>query len=398
LLDGENLQRRRIPDVVVFDRLARSTIAGVDALLSSRPTPNPRRGILRAAVTVIVLTALLIVAILIVSSLSAPSAKAPTAPLTPGPITPIATAVKTTPHAVPSPTHKKKTLGSLLVDRRGVQEMEHSPGDSMLRRASALNAGDVAVRSHEHVAWFTPPGYGSPRAVLHVQSLPHGRQLNLGAADSIVKPVWSAGGRYLLYVRLFRPQPSTGPRWTLLQFDARTETSIRLVTVSGYAMTPLGWWHAHPLFLISNSSDTSLFVVKAGRAHYVTVLAPQIITSAALSPTAPLIAFAAPTNCYNCTLEMFDLRTADAWSGPSGIANESLMAWSDDGRYVFTVVNGKIVQMPSSIGGRSKVGGTARLSRIWRHTMRVSIVRTGVRITDQITGHSVIATFRKARS
>ena len=348
---------------------------------------------LRAAVTVVVLTALLIVAILVVSSLSAPSAKAPTTPPTPGPITPVTTPATTTPRAAPSPTHKKKTLGSVLAPQPRVNELDRAASDSMLQRASDLNSGTIEVRSHDHVAWFTPAGYGSANAFLHARSLSHGTQITIGAADSLVKPVWSAGGRYLLYVTLFRPQASTVPRWRLMQFDAKTGTSRQLAALPGYSMAPLGWWRAKPLFMVSTTSDTSLYAIEGGTAHYLTVLAPQIITSAVLSPTAPLIAFAAPTNCYNCTLEFFDLRTDDAWSGPSGIANESLMAWSDDGHHVLTLVNGKPVLMPSSVGGRLQVGGSAPLPRTWRHTLRVSIERAGVRVTDFITGHSVVAQF-----
>ncbi len=366
--------------------------------MSVRPTPNPRRGMLRAAVTVVVLTALLIIAILVVSSLSAPSVKAPTAPPTPGPITPITTprttTPSTTPHAVPSPTHKKKTLGSTLKGRPAVLALERSPGLSMLERAAAWSPGGIAVRSHDRVAWFDPSGHGNPSAMLHVRFLVRGNEVAVGRADSLVKPVWSESGRFLLYVAHSRQRSPAAARWTLLQFDARNRTSSRLATLAGFAMTPLGWWRAKPLFLLANSSDTSLFTIEAGRAHFIDVLAPQVITSAALSPRAPVIAFVAPTNCYNCTLELFDLRMRDAWSGPSGIANESLVAWSNDGGHVLTMVNGRIVVEPASAGSGPEFGGAVALPKTWRHSLSVSIRGGGVRIVDRITGQSEFTDLR----
>lgn len=343
----------------------------------------------------VVLTALLVIAILVVSSLSAPSVKAPTTPPTPGPITPISspgtTAPINTPRALPSPTHKKKTLGSTLTHRPAIQALDRSPSASMLERADQWNPVGIVVRSHDHVAWFAPAGYGSPSAVLHVRFLADGTQVTVGGADSLVKPVWSGGGRYLLYVAHLRSASPAGTRWTLSQYDAQKRTSTRLATLPGLAMTPLGWRREKPLFLVANSSDTSLFTLDAGQAHFLDVLAPQIITSAELSPDADGVAFLAPTNCYNCTLEFFDLRKRIAWSGPSGIANESLLAWSNDGGHVLTMVKGRIVLEPSSAGASPEYGGTGALPTTWKHSLTASIQGRGVRILDRITGHSVFA-------
>jgi hypothetical protein len=367
--------------------------------LSSRPTPNPRRGILRAAITVVVLTALLIIAILAVSSLTAPSVKAPTAPLTPGPITPVTTPITTpvtatpggTPRAVPSPTHKKKTLGSILEDRPSLQALESSPSDSMLGRAADWNTGGIAVRTRNHIAWYSRAVNSTLGMDLHFQVLPRGTTVNLGEADSLVRPVWSADGRYLQYVAQSRPSSSTGAGWTLLQYDTRRRTTARLATLVGFSMTPLGWRHARPLFLVANGSDTSVYTVEAGRVHFLDVLAPQPITSAALSPRAGEIAFVAPTNCYNCTLKLFDLQRRDAWSGPSGIANESLMAWSNDGRHVLTMIKGRIVVASSLAGAGAEFGGAAPLPQTWQHSLSVSIERGRVRVVDRITGRSIVA-------
>jgi hypothetical protein len=366
--------------------------------LGRRPTPNPRRGILRAVITVVVLTALLIIAILVVSTLSAPTVKAPSTPPTPGPITPVATPSKTapsaTPHAAPSPTHQKKSLGSILESRPAVQALEKSPSASLLERAAARNAGGIAVRSRNHVAWFSSPGNRSPFAALQVQVLPGGRWKTVGQADSLVKPVWSRDARYLLYVALSPSHSSVRPVWRLLRYDAQTGTSSWLATLPGTSMTPLGWWRGDPLFLAANGSDTSVYTVKAGGSHFIDVLAPQVITSAALSPRDAVIAFMAPTNCYNCTLELFSLSTGDTWSGPSGIADESLLAWSNDGRHILTMVNDRIVVMASSAGSRPRFEGPAPLPKTWRHSMSVSIERAGVRIVDRVTGHSIFAEFR----
>jgi hypothetical protein len=367
--------------------------------LARRPTPNPRRGILRAAITVIVLTALLIVAILVVSSLSAPSAKAPTTPPSPGPITPVTAPTSTTPGtkkatatpgAVPSPTHKK-TLGSLLHVPAHITALERSPSISLLRRAAQLNAGGIVVRSQRRVAWFTATGSRAEAARLWIRSLPAGKALNLGPADSLVKPVWSSNGRLLLYVRSIQSRSYPGVRWTLLQYDSQTRMSRKVASLSGYGMTPLGWWHRQPLFLDATATDTSVYTASAGRPHFLTVLAPQVITSAALSPRTAIVAFAAPTNCYNCTLEFFDLRTSTERNGPSGIAGEAQFAWTEDGQSVVTVVHNRVVVVSTSAPAHLRLGTSIGLPSLWLHSLHVAILPSGVRLLDTVSGRSVFS-------
>jgi hypothetical protein len=362
--------------------------------LGRRPTTNPRRGIVRAAVTVVVLTALLIIAILVVSSLSAPTAKAPTNPPTPGPITPVTAPTATTPRALPSPTLKKKTLGSLLQKRPRVMALEQSPSTSTPNRAATWNAGDIAVRSHNQIAWFAPDANGTPARSLKVRSLPHGRTLDIGTADSLVKPVWSADGRFLLFVAASHSRTFPGAEWALMQYDGHRRASTRLASLPGVAMVPLGWWHAHALFLVATTSDTSLYTASAGGGQFLNVLAPQVITSAALSPGAPLVAFVAPTNCYNCTLDLFDLRTFTAWNGPSGMTDESEFAWSMDGRTVVTELHGRVAVVPASPGAHTRLGGKLVLPKNWLHSLSVSIQSSGVRLLDTINGRSVFSVFR----
>jgi hypothetical protein len=367
--------------------------------LARRPTPNPRRGILRAAITVVVLTALLIVAILVVSSLSAPSAKAPTTPPSPGPITPVTAPTSTagtkqataTPGAVPSPTHKKKTLGSLLHGPSQVTALERSPSASLLRRAAQQNTGGFVVRSQRHLAWFNSIANEAASAQLWARSLPAGKPLDVGVADSLVKPVWSSTGRRLLYVRSIQSRSYHGVTWTLLQYDTQTNVSTRVASLLGYGMTPLGWWRSRPLFLVATGTDTSVYTVSAGRPHFLTVLAPQVITSAVLSPRSPIVAFAAPTNCYNCTLEFIDLRTSTEWNGPSGIAGESQLVWSQDGRSVVTVAHNRLVVVPSASVARLRFGTSVALPSLWQHSLQVSIASSGVRLLDTVSGRSVFS-------
>jgi hypothetical protein len=371
--------------------------------LARRPTPNPRRGILRAVITVIVLTALLIVAILVVSSLTAPSAKAPTTPPSPGPITPLTTPTSATPGtkhatatpgAVPSPTHKKKTLGSLLQHSTHVTALERSPGISLLRRAAQQTAAGIVVRSQRRLVWFTAAANGVAAARLWIRTLPAGMALNVGSADPLVKPVWSSNGRLLLYVRSMQSRAHPGVRWTLLQYDSQTRTSTKLASLFGYGMTPLGWWHHQPLFLAVTATDTSVYAASAGRPHFLTVLAPQVITSAALSPHTPIVAFAAPTNCYNCTLEFFDLRTSTEWNGPSWIAGEDQFAWTQDGRNVATVVHNRVAVVSSSAPVHLRVGRSIASPSLWLHSLRISILPSGVRLLDTVSGRTFVSPLR----
>ena len=360
--------------------------------MGRRPSPNPRRGILRAAATVVVLTALLIVVILVVSSLSAPSAKAPTAPLTPGPITPIATptaagAGTATPAAIPSPTHKK-TLGD-VVRRAPVPALalDRAPAASLVAAAAARSAPPVEVRRNDHVAWYAGHAVGTPVGTLYERSLRTGHTRTLGTGDALVKPVWSRNGRFLLFVA----PPVAGPEgatWTLMQYDSQLDQTAPAVTLGGVAMVPLGYQNGSPLVLLASSSDTSIYEVDHGQPRFLAVLAPQVTTSGALSPTGSTIAFLAPTNCYNCTLEFFDLATASQWSGPSGIPNETQIAWTHDGRAVLTRVGGRVAVVASDRTGRIVLGVKRLDSLDWRHSLNVAVTRNGVRILDTVSGSS----------
>jgi hypothetical protein len=179
-----------------------------------------------------------------------------------------------------------------------------------------------------------------------------------------------------------------------MQYDYQNRSMMRLATLPGVAMVPLGWWHTNPLFLVATGSDTSLYLASAGMSHFLGVLAPQVVTSAALSPRAPLVAFVAPTNCYNCTLNLFDLRTRTEWNGPSGIADESELAWSTDGKSVVTTLHGTIAVVPASSGTRVRLGRSVDLPKTWSHSLSVMIGPLGVHVLDTITGRSVFSAFR----
>lgn len=371
-----------------------------------RPTPNPRRGFLRAAATVVLLTALLIVGILVVSSLSAPSAKAPTNPPTPGPITPLtvptaatpgAVPASRTPRAIPSPTHKKKTLGSILRARPSLIALERAAPRSLLMRAAAQVAS-VAIRSHHHLVWFASSSNRPVVRPLLIRSLPHGVTRSIGPADSLVKPVWSTDGRFVLYVVPSSLRSPFAVAWTLRQYDSQTGLATQLATSPGIAMVPLGWWHGEALFLVATSTDTSIYTARGGRAHFVAVLAPQIITSAALSPLGSQVAFIAPTNCYNCTVEVFDLRTLTEWNGPSGITDESQLAWSRDGQNVITLLHRRIGVIHAATGGRVRLTHVVRMPKLWQHSLQVSVLPAGVRVYDTARERTEFSAFDGRRA
>ena len=250
------------------------------------------------------------------------------------------------------------------------------------------------MRSQNHIAWFPTTDNTSPSSLLFVRSIPGGKTRKIGAADSMIKPVWSRDGRFLLYATSFQSRMFLGARWTLMQYDYQNRSTRRLASLPGVALVPLGWWHGHPLFLVANSTDSSLYIARAGTSHFLGVLAPQVITSAALSSRSPLVAFVAPTNCYNCTLELFDLRTRSEWNGPSGIADESQLAWSTDGMSVVTTLHSMIAVVPASIGTQVRLGRAVDMPKTWSHSLRVTISPSGVHLLDTITGRSVFSAFR----
>ncbi|HEX6508836.1 MAG TPA: hypothetical protein VF221_14505, partial [Chloroflexota bacterium] len=188
-----------------------------------RPQPNPRRGLLRAAATVVVLTILLVLAILVVSSLTAPSAKAPTTPPSPGPITPVASPTASpsstpTPSAHPSETPKKRVLGWVRGPRRAAA-LELAPGLGPTRAASAREVGGIAVRAGHLVASFGP-SLGRPTdAPLVVRSTATSRGARIAVADPFVKPIWSGDAQHLLYVTVRSSRQYPGAQWTVWQFD-----------------------------------------------------------------------------------------------------------------------------------------------------------------------------------
>ncbi len=334
--------------------------------MGSRPVPNPRRGILRAVLTVLGLSVLLLVAIFVVSSLTAPKANAPVTPPTPGPITPVTAptprpTVGATSKPAPSPTNKKKVLGDRLVRQPTTYVMEEAPSSSLVRNGSALARGLSAAHRGSPRVWFSHPSDNGTRALMHVVVNTRTSSV-VGVADPLVRPVWSKDGRSLMYALVSANTPSSGARWMLREYDSlkgqnRTITSTRAVSV-----IPLGWIQGNPLFLKSNLVDTSVYAVVDGRTKYLGVLAPQIITSARLSPRDPVVAFAAPTNCYNCTLEFFDLRRDVTWSGPTGFTSESDFAWTSDGRSIVLTLPGKqlkVSDVPGSTPASSYAAGVA---------------------------------------
>lgn len=352
----------------------------------------------RAALTVVVLTALLILAILVVSSLSAPSAKAPTTPPTPGPITPVTspvaptaakTATVTGARPTPSPTHRK-TLGSIVGTDRRTGLAERRASRALLVRAASAQ---VAVRAHGMVATFAAAGGPATARRLAVQRLPHGRSVALGPADSLVRPVWSSDARYLLYVRVTPSARAPGASWQLMEYDAWRHTNSRLVEMGGLALTPLGWSGRAPLFMVASTTDTSIYALRGGLPRFVTVLASQVITSAVLSPSRPIVAFAAPTNCYNCTLDFLDLRTRTAWSGPSGFLDESELAWSGDGRSVVTMLHGRLAVATATPGAATRLGPAVDLPLKWQHSLEVRAGRSSVHVRDTIDGSTVSGTY-----
>lgn len=368
--------------------------------MRSRPQPNPRRGILRAAIAVILLVALLVVVILAVSSLTAPTAKAPsptvsvpTPPPTPGPnATPHLNPTRTPTHgpaATPSAT-KKKGL-SVGPDMAGRPLAETSPSRLYAPAVGAARQvpPNATLSNDGRLAAYFDGGGDAYSGKLDLVDTSSGARTSVGNADPYVRPVWSQDNRYLLYVRVVQTRAFPDAHWSLLRLDTRSHRVDVVARANAMTLIPLGWSGRRLLYLVGNSTDTSLFARTARRSEFVSIVMAQPLTTATLAPNGRYIALGAPTTCYAlCTLDIFDVHRPATWIGPTGMPDEFTLAWTDDGETVVTILKGRLATIQADTHATHFYSIPASLPRSWRHPMRAAILSDGLRLTDTITGRT----------
>jgi Tol biopolymer transport system component len=338
-------------------------------------------------VLVAILLAIIVLAVILaVTSLTAPPAKAPAVPPTPGPATlrPAPTATVKTPGPRPTATHVKKTaLGQGPRDAAASMALfQRAPGQRDIRGKSSPTADPRSGR----LAYFRSAGSAYAGSPLFLTN-PEGRSdLLVGHGDALVRPVWSPDGRYLLYVRVQATRRFPGARWTLLEVDVQSRHTAVLAAYDALNLSPLGWQGDKALYLVANTTDSSVYAVSRGRPSLMGILMPQVLTTAFLSPDGTHIAFEAPANCVYCTLDTYDLSAQLPTIGPSGFSNESAVAWTRDGRELVAFLGGRLTVLDTDLHPVQSFRAPAGLPSVWSHLMRASVSPSDITLVDSVTG------------
>jgi hypothetical protein len=205
--------------------------------------------------------------------------------------------------------------------------------------------------------------------------------------------VWSPNGTTVLLARVDPSKAYPGARWTLLQVDALSGNVRVLDARNALNVAPLGWRLGRPLYLVATASDTSVYSITHGRPRFVSILMPQVITNPTLSPDGRFIAFAAPSDCFFCTYDDFEIPARHTTVGPSGGQNERDMAWSTSTDLLAVPLRDRIaVVRPPSLGVVVSYPAPADLPRVWKHPMTFSQKGATLTLTDTVTHATYSAT------
>lgn len=365
-----------------------------------RPQPNRRRGLLRATAAVVGLIILLLIVVSVVSSLTAPTAKAPTVPPTVGPInrTPTSTTptthpstpgartpgTRTMPKPSPSATakgkHKRIALAPLTLNEQSGESAYAALPD---RGTSIVSP---AVSPHgTAVAYFTKAG----GAYQHVPLVVRDRQdtLHIGYGDRFIRPVWAPNGRYLLYLHVRETRGNPGARWTLMKWDRRVNRSQALTAANALDMLPLGWRHGHVIYMLGRSTASDVYTIAAGHTSYLATVLSQPLMNVSLSPDGNYLAFGAPANCGNCTLDLYDLTRSTFWGGPTGMPNGSTLAWTRGGATLVGEVNRRLAVVTARDHTVRYVALPPGIPRYWSNLMRASVANPNrIVLEDSVSG------------
>lgn len=366
--------------------------------MQRRPVENPRRGLLRAAGVVVGLLVLLIIAVLIASAFTAPPANAPTVPPTPGrqisPL-PLTTRTSRTPvvHSTASPSRTGTKTHSMRLPAplpQRTMEADRSAG-SLLWRVLDRNrtSSDIPVARSPNghaVALWRRVGDVYAQNLLFVRTGVTERRVGVG--DYLVRPTWSLDGNFLAYVRVQQTSRFPGAAWTLFVTDVRTGKEREIAKTYSMALCPLGWSQGHLLYAVTNSTDTSVYSAGGKRHVDLGILMPQALITMFLSPNGRYVAFAAPTNCFVCTLDVYDLETGRTSVGPTGLPNEFDVAWTADSDTLITILHGRLAVVdPASLASTSFTL-PKRLPVLWKHIMVAAASDSWIRLIDTVSGKS----------
>jgi hypothetical protein len=187
-------------------------------------------------------------------------------------------------------------------------------------------------------------------------------------------------------VRVTATAAFPGARWTLFQLDTATLHSSLLAQADAMSLVPLGWSSGHVEYLVGTSTDTSVYAHTTGGNHLVSIVLPQPVVSASLSPNGRFIATASPTDCSSsCTVIVFDLKKLAAWYGPSGIARESDLAWLPRSHQLLSFRLGKLVMIDVRARTTRSLAAPG-LPAAWLHPMQATRAGRTIRLRDTVNG------------
>jgi hypothetical protein len=210
------------------------------------------------------------------------------------------------------------------------------------------------------------------------------RQVSYG--DHLVRPVWSPDGTSILFVRVAPAPAYPGARWTLLQVTPSTGRTRVLDRRNALNLAPVGWRRGKPLYVVATATDSSVFTIARGRREFISILMPQVITNPNLSPSGRYIGFAAPSDCFFCTYDNFDIAALHTTVGPSGGQNERDMAWSRAGTLVAVPLKDRIgIVRPPEMSAVTSYPAPAGLPRVWIHPMTFIEHGTTLTLIDTVT-------------
>jgi hypothetical protein len=359
-----------------------------------RPQPNPLRGILRALGAAVGLIVIMLVAILVASSLTAPSvhAPAPTPPATPRALSTPTPAKTRTTKPVPTPTKKKGALDkprSQKGPRGGLADSsDRKLVDRALLHIKGRHQNSTSLPGVTPIAFFKRTGGAYSANPLFVASSPSAQPRRVGFGDAFVNPVWSPGRRFLAYVRVSETSSFPGAHWSLIQLDIRSGHEEVAARDDALSLTPLGWSLGRLIYMVANSTDTSIYASIAGHAEFLGIMIAQPLVSASLSPDGRHIAFATPTSCAYCTVNEYELNEGSVWTGPTGMPNETTLTWTADGSALVALVGDHLRVLSEDDHASHEFAVPRGLPSRWEHPMQATISGDAIRLIDTVTGKS----------
>ena len=328
--------------------------------MPQRPQPNRRRGLLRAALAIIVLLVLLVAGMLVVASATAPPATAPAVPLTPPalatPILPATPAVVLTPKPATRPKTGKGTSTT--------KKHKAAAGTTKAPKFLELRAGGMFREVHKPLSqssisqtWTSPNhAWSAAFAVSGGEPTHAGLRLEHAASDSrsvfpdayaLGRPVWTSDSQHVFFLRETSIGGTPGARWSIVRASptGRTTTSTR---VDALNVALLGMAGGKLLYLVANMTDTSLYTLGARGPQLIGIPMSEPVTTAFLSPNGKYVGFASPTNCTYCNLNIYDVYRTSLWNGPTGVDNEHAFIWTPANQLVALLNHRPVVVDPVS--------------------------------------------------